>query len=172
MVKITGSLSAFFTLMTITHRRRHLDSSRINWRQYYYVRPLRHDQAHSWLFRLQELRLTNVLTYLLTPMLMHIWLTTAIRRGLELYECLLIQHSAFIYKKARRLWSPRPHSSAHLQHLTVCVLFWCVCVFEFLLLPCLSKDMMMMMMMMMMMSDALTLYTFRLATVFYCCIYF
>jgi len=126
MVKITGSLSAFFTLMTITHRRRHLDSSRINWRQYYYVRPVRHDQAHSWLFRLQELRLTNVLTYLLTPMLMHIWLTTAIRRGLELYECLLIQHSAFIYKKARRLWSPRPQ---HTFSIWLCVFFFDVFVF-------------------------------------------
>ena len=34
------------------HRWRLLDSYRINWRQYYFVRPMRHDQAHSWLFRL------------------------------------------------------------------------------------------------------------------------
>jgi len=31
------------------HRRRHLDSSRINWRQYYFVRPMKHDLSLSWL---------------------------------------------------------------------------------------------------------------------------
>jgi len=48
-VKVTGSISAFFTLMTTT------------------------------------------------PVLMHIWLTTGMRRGFKLYECLLVQISWWIY---------------------------------------------------------------------------
>ena len=55
------------------HRRRHLDSSRINLRQYYFVRPMRHDQA-NWgckscalqMFWLNYL-LTYYRVYLLTP---------------------------------------------------------------------------------------------------------
>jgi len=46
--------------------RRHLDSFKASWRQYFFARHTRHDSARSWLLRLLELRLTNFPTYLLT----------------------------------------------------------------------------------------------------------
>ena len=45
---VSGPLSGMIYHRLYVHRRRHLDRSRINWRQYYFVRPMRHGQAHSW----------------------------------------------------------------------------------------------------------------------------